>query len=358
MKLGIFLRRINQWKHCEGTARAAKKRGHDVYVLCWGVPGPKEVARRHNLPSRVVEEYTVLDPNEIWPKMNAMVVPSALDIVLTRGHADVLSALQTTWSDLIYLHPEAWDVVYTWSALWGDWWRQANLYPSNQTLPSNFVPVGLPVAEHLKWMPPPPADWTKSILYYPFPFGGSSGHKLGVGMRWWYRYNGDQAIVRAARRAADRAGCPLVVKAREKTLVPAYTRARADVFISDDVPGEPTGLQLLTQAGLLIHHCSSAVAEAAFAHVPAINVVPDRWNAYDGRGPDFDPKLENNFYSWPGVSERHVGRPFESWPISEKGRKAYIERYLGSTNLDVGDRIVQDLEQRVQRSGLPPRAEV
>ena len=370
MTLGVLVRRLNQLRHVEGAVREAHVRGHRVEIFLDSrgpQTGPKgdEFPRRGLVPSRFDAWATFLRWPSLVPKVDALLVPAPLGIGINvetppeppLPPARAYCALQTAWSDLMYLRPdeaERWDAVYTWSARWADWWQEAHGCP-----PSNFVPVGLPVAEHLRWIDPAEVRTAFGIapgpvvLYLPFPFGA---HEQDWRLRYLYRLSpwGDRATVRAVRTYCDRQGAQFVVKSRAKTPVPAYLADAADVVVDRDEPGEPTLLRLLTTATLMVHHTSSAVAEAAAAGVRALSIVPPHWTAYEGRGPDFDPDGTLSFYGWTGLSV--------TWPaawarrrrlenagtgISGMARDAYVERFLGGEPFNAGKLIIDDLEKRL-----------
>jgi hypothetical protein len=352
--LSVVIRRLNQLRHVEGAIRAAHARGHKVVLECWpsGLSGGPKDAEQPSL-SRVPRRFDRWAQVQYGDASNvyladAILVPSALGLDIRRQTGTVLAALQTTWSDLIRLDTDLWDVVYSWSKNWARWWADAH----QGWYPGNIVPVGLPIAEHLYWQDPRLTDISqRTVLYFPFPF---DTHDMSAMLRWGYRYLpwGDRAVVRAARKCADRLGWPLVIKSRPKTTLPAYSRERADVIVEGDQPGEPTAFHMMTQAGLFIHHNSAGVVEAGALGRPAINVSPWGWSAYEGRGSDFEPMGPFSFYSWIGISESYrpgFGMVFNPFEVDQAERERYCGRFIGGTHFNVGDRILNDLEERVAR---------
>lgn len=374
MTVGLLLRRLNQLPHIEGVARALAARGHRAALLLAPMPGAGKAWLRPE-PTRVParwREWAEICPLDKSPALDALVVPAPLGDLGPLPPAHVRAALQTSVSDLLALgEPKAWDVIYGWSEAWRGFWAQGQRWasfarPSHEfDFERRFVAVGMPLAEHLTWTDPeevrkayglPPGP---SVLYLPFPFGA---HRKSWRLRWGYRLSpwGDRATVRAVRRYADRVGAQLVVALRRKVDNPGYVRAAADVVVEGEA-AEPTVLRLLTCARLLVHHLSSAVAEAAAAGVPAMGVLPDGWTAYKGRGEAFEPARDSwmdgchvyRFYDWPAVA--HTVSPRQArWlaggpqlpTIGQADRAAYLARFVGGEPFQTGARIVEDLERR------------
>ena len=360
MKIGFLIRRMNQFPHVEGTLREAVSRKHEAHILCRQGSASKDGTSPHLFPKRAQGMAEIHKPCDTRPDLDAVVVPSALGFNIPAGAGrPIRVALQTTWSDLIHLPALDWDVVYTWSPLWGRAWHDA--HPDQ--VATNMVPVGLPIAEQTNWLRPGDArelyglpKWpAKFLLYYPFPF---DTHDMNPWLRWGYRYSpwGDRSVVRECRRIADQYAWPLVVKSRKKTTVPKYTRDRADVIVEDAMPGEASGLQIMMLSHLLVHHRSIGAGEAAAAGVRAVCVSPRGWTAYAGRGDSFDMK-EGSFFNWSGVSSfLRPGLGFNLdghlAPVNMIERTRFIYRYLGEPDFKVGHRIITDLEVRLARRGI------
>lgn len=337
MTLCVIIRRLNQLRHVEHTMRAALARGHGVVIeVPDSHPGGSKESERATV-ERIPLRYHKLGEvvRRIHEEPDAILVPSALDLRHIIHGPAVIAALQTTYSDMVYLHTEKFDVVYSWSPYWRSW---------NKGNPENVVTVGLPAEDVLLdlWGRPPLIDGPY-ILYYPFPFLGRSEHPL-------YRWSpfGDLSTVIAARQLADRKGAKLVVKARRKTILPLHTRKLADHIFYDE-PGEAIGLHLMAHAKGFIHHCSSGAVEAVAAGIPAINVAPTWWDEYSDRGRAFSPTGPESFYVWPGISTLWRRGPMVLPPFIPANSDDYRTVYAQKAFAGVGTRIIMDLEERVER---------
>ena len=351
MTLGLYVRRLNQIRFVEGVARAAHARGHRVLLLLdqrGSREGPKgeEWPDPEKVPERWRTWATVLPFDRLHIGLDAIVVPAPLGVDpadLPSG-AKVYAGLQTNVTDVTRLaEPWRWSVVYTWSKAWALMGCKP-VPPSGQM--STFRAIGHPLADMLPTIDRAEVRRTFGlpdrpiVLYFPFPFGA---HEQPWRLRYLYRWApwGDRATVRAVRAFCDRQGAALVVKSRAKTEVPGYLRRAADVVVERDEPGEATSLRLLSVADLLVHHLSSGAMEALLVGVPSLYIRPDGWLAYD----EHLRLLGSEFYGteWrPGAMDIPSRR---GWNAGlDATRRA---RYLGPEPFAAGQRIVDDLEERV-----------
>lgn len=379
MKIAILIKRLNWLRHVEGILREATKRGHEV-TLVPDERQPRTGPKADEWPdlTRAPQRFQVypvapLVRQRIFTALAArtlydvLIIPGPIayqgHIILPKAHH--ICALQTSWSDVMYLSdPGRWRAIYIWSTQWRDWWKDAHGFRDSAIM-EKFVPVGFPVAEQLRWISHAEVRQTfnlpagqKVVLYLPLPFGGHDGQswRLRYGYRWvpW----GDRAFCRAVRAFCDRNEALLVVKSRRKTPVPPYLHALADRVVEADEPGEPTLLRLLTCAHLMIHYQSASVCEAVAANVSAQDVAfpSDLWPAYQAR---IASVAQLALYQWPPIlndGTRNCVRYgyATDWPLYspaqlcgwDAARTAYLDQFLGGEPFNTGARILDDLEKR------------
>lgn len=376
MTLGILVLRLNHLRHVEGIARAAAARGHRVWLyLDQHQPrmGPK--ASEFPDPARVParwHQWATLVPLigqrrwDIIPPKDALIMPAnAINPRNTPLTIPIIAGVQTTMTELLWMDPRGWSVIYGWSPIWEEWWhrRQAQhrLWPA-------FVPVGLPVAEHLTWFDPAdarrraelPAGATV-VTVLPFPF---AARPTDWRTHILYRYWGYKRTVRTLRAYCDRLGAMMVVQARGKTPVPSYLRDAADRVFDSPEAGEPTLLHLMTVSHLVVHAMSMSVLEATAVGVPTLGIVPRTWPAYDrhaAMAADLAPWQSpgRGIYSYRGVAWFAPPEWVEDWyrdhptlpVVDPTQRRAYLEKYAAVEPFNAGERIVMDLERRVALPG-------
>lgn len=351
MIVGILLRRLNQLRHCEGAIREAVRRKYDVVLLLdqrdAGGPKGDEVPVLGKIPARFRQWCDV----SLWSTVGTLradvtLVPSALGLT-QRDIARLIQnacAIQTTVSDVLDLMvPTMFRAVYTWSDLWERWWRE---YNKSGRVIENFVPVGLPVAEHLSWIDRAEVRQTfgipegrRVVLYLPYPFESAPSW---WGWRYGLPFGGDRRVVRAVRRFCDRNNALMVVKSRAKNPVRSYTADAADLVMDRDEPGEPTLLRLLTVSDLMIHPMSTSVTEAEAARVPSVCVATAHLASV------YDKRPIEGFYGERWAPRRLISElgAEDAWPVSCRADQP--ERLIGLSPFRAGARIMDDLERRIR----------
>lgn len=392
MRLAILITRKSQLPHFEGTIRAAAARGHEVVLLLDGSlrGGPKDAqtpdaaslpARFGQWVSKVREVRGRRDdflsiPGALWWEKADVVLHTHApglgpDVLRGQDWKGVIARLQCDWSTLMDLRSSVigYDRIYGWTPYWARWWAEWNEWwfaPSSVVTPAEFakrfVPVGMPLAEQVKWIKPAKAS-QRFLLYLPFP---AQALKWG----WWTHGIYDQpwpglaterAVARRVRQWCDVQGLNMVVKYRDKHPVRPWLARLADQVIGDE-PWEPTVLRLLLsgQAAGLVHHLSTACVNAAVAGVWAHCIAPQppsRIPPYAQRLAMLDfgaAETSTSYYNWRGVSRARTPAEFADseaiwqYRVNPDSRQQYLERFTGAEPFDTGRRIVEDLEQLVK----------
>ena len=305
MRLAVYIRRLNQARHVEAAIREASARGHEVTLILddQGEVGPKagERARPEFVPARFAE-WCRLAPQgsaAAAEPFDALLVAGGINLDWQRlPSSRIRIVVQGSVSDFLRLEPARWDLVCCWSAWWAEAWASVASAPDQSRIARICRPVGFPVADcAVSQLSGPP-----TVVYLPFAGGP---RLVRARYAWW----DEPRIVRALAAYCRTRGASLVVKSRAKTPVSAALRRVADEVIETDQPGEPTLWRLLTQVavgrqGLLVHHMSTGVAEAAAAGVQSLGIMPYGWDwPSDDRVQVPDLLPHGGFYHWRGLSQ-------------------------------------------------------
>lgn len=178
----------------------------------------------------------------------------------------------------------------------------------------------------------------------------------------WHRWN-DREVVRALRRFCDRSGAYLLVKARLKTPVPAYTAALADQCVYDDSVYPATVLDALSIASLSAGYYSAGVFESVSQGVPHLCLTYTSED-YNGESREFFSRFytvkEGSAFQFAGVST--------AWSIAEALRELprrtladfamvpdamerYVQLYLTHNAGDGGARAMDAIARTLKRRG-------
>lgn len=392
VKLAVLITRKSQLPHFEGTIRAAAARGHEVLLILdtrlLGGPKADQAPEYASLPPRFLpwlwrarevrdgrmEFLSSVDGVLDYDQADALLYTHAPGFIMRAWHG-VVARLQCDWSTLMSLTPKevaGLTRVYGWTPHWVRWW--AEWHGVNPTLlQERFVAVGMPLAEHLTWINPKEArkaldvpDGQPFIIYLQFPSDTLrwSWWTHGVYGGRWPGVATERAVARKVRIWCNREDILFVVKARQKNPVRPWLRDLADRVVYDE-PGEPGALRLLAAGPVaLVHHLSTAAAEAVAAGVWAYCLAPRP----PERIPPYAKRLQmeafsanpdsRSFYRFPGCSSALTPREFIDllWdvrrprPLEESDRRAYVERYVGPEPFDAGLRIVEDLEKVIKEA--------
>lgn len=207
--------------------------------------------------------------------------------------------------------------------------------------------------------------WPKKI------FGDASRAKrlLNVAVHRQFRYFrrafrdvSDAEVVGAVRAFCDRHGAFLLVKSRQKTPIPEYTRAVADLCVYDESYYPPTILEVLSVASLCISFYSLSVVEAAAAAVPNLCIT---FTAEDYLGSHLDEYVSfERFYTrepggafqFPGVSRTVTAdealavlrtRPLSDFAVDAAARAAYVRQFIGEDDCRAAARLLEAIERSV-----------
>lgn len=209
------------------------------------------------------------------------------------------------------------------------------------------------------------AFWPKKIFAEP----SRSRRLLNVALHREFKYwrdawtaADDAAVVAAVRRFCDRSGAFLLVKSREKTPIPEYTRAAADKCVYDETYYPATILEALSIARLCISYYSMGVVEAAALAVPHVCVAVDL-DDYLGGQPDlfalrrrFFARKEQGPFQFGGVSvavppEEAIADlqrlTLDDYRVDPAARLEYLRRFLGPDDRQSAGRLIQAIESRV-----------
>ena len=358
MKIGVWISRLSQLRHVESLLRAAALKGHQTCLYLdqslAGGPKDRQTPRRSTLPARIadlaecVTESHPAEPDLIGFRPEVLVATYAPGLRPRRMGCPT-AFVQGAFTDLMdWADPADWDRMFTWTPAWSGWWSQWRQWRGIPS-PDSLIPVGMPQADLL----PVPLENGRRVVLLPFP---TSLVPVWARPGSWQR---ELALMRTLRAFCDRANARLIVKTRDKTPLTPRARALADAVVEDGA--DPDLLWLLSGDTVLVHFCSTGVAEAAAAGVPSRCLVPPRymWRPYVHRArrlAEFSPWSKNSFYNWhPVVQADSVGatvkvletaETWEDWvPRLHPFRLArYRERFIGLPPYRAGERMLAELE--------------
>ncbi len=178
---------------------------------------------------------------------------------------------------------------------------------------------------------------------------------------WWraFRDASEAQIVGALREFCSRSGAFLLVKSREKTPIPPYMRAAADLCLYDESHYPATILEALSVASLCVSFYSGSVLEAAALSVPSL-CVTFRADDYLGRHLASTIAVERllnresgGLFEFPGVSktvtpEEAIAeletRTLSDFAVDRVARQAYVRTFIGDDDGRAAVRLVEAIE--------------
>jgi hypothetical protein len=172
----------------------------------------------------------------------------------------------------------------------------------------------------------------------------------------------DVDVMRAVRAFCDRQGAFLLVKSREKTPIPDYVRAAADMCVYDESYYPSTIIEALSVASLCISHYSLGVLEAAALGVPNLCIASRAEDYFGKHGSPSDILLfEGLFNRRPGgvfefgsvsrtfsaseTIEALSGGSLEDFRMNDTDRVAYEQRFLGDNDGRASARTMNDIAE-------------
>lgn len=330
MTLAVWLQRENQLRWVEGLIREAHRRGHYVLgILDRTTHHPlKPAPSLSGLPARLYR-YAVWYQCET-PASSHRVARRADVVVMPGPGGDLREAGQAPMPGPCSIQTE---------------WGAGSFLPA---VDLRWEQIGYPPADALAWTDPDEVRQTfglrgDTLMVLPFPHASTARSAWTVWWRWW----GERRVTRAIRHLADRANLSVVVKSRAKQPVPRHLAEMADAVVTDDEPGEPTALRLLTTAQLIVHAYSMTAIDAVWANVPALCVAPTakQWPAY-GRHlstPGFTDLFSQGAMRPPEAVVDWLDQSAGYWPMPD--RSGYLTRHFGGVGLDSGARILHALSE-------------
>jgi hypothetical protein len=175
----------------------------------------------------------------------------------------------------------------------------------------------------------------------------------------------DLEVVKAIRRFCDRQGAFLLVKSREKTPIPEYTKAMADRCVYDETYYPATILQALAISDLCVSYYSATVTEAVPLGVPHLCLTMD---AHDYCGDDshalgyfdrfFNPR-EEGIFEFAGATrcveiadaiDLLNSASLDHFRMDPGARQRYVRKFLAHDDFDASSRVLDRLEQAISAS--------
>lgn len=416
MRVAILVNRLSEYRLYGPLIDRALEAGW--HVECWhNQSGPRSGAKAYLFPSvdavpRFGSGAPVVRPYHTSAELTSWLRDEQMDAVLSirPRHCDASEAKSQypAWIcvqemvDTFLNHPlediERCTVVALHTPWWGDW--AAAYYADGEGVTAAAVAARLagklafigfpeldarsqiePAAVRARWGVP---DDRPVVVLLPFPqgvgsesfwpkkiFGEPSRARrvMNVALCGQFRYGRealgdltDLAVVRAIRTFCDRNGAFLLVKSREKTPIPAYTRALADLCVYDEAYYPPTILDALSIASLCISFYSSSVLEAAASAVPHVCIAFDA-EKYLGKPVSersmfrafFTPE-EGGTFHYPGVSramtiEQAVAdlpsRTLDEFAVRADRRQTYMQQFVGADDGCSSVRLLRAIEAAV-----------
>jgi hypothetical protein len=284
------------------------------------------------------------------------------------------------------------DVLALQTRWWTDW--AAAYWDVSPDMWARLAPriaeVGCPEFDARRLLDPPairhrwgiPAD-RPVIVLLPFPQGVGTGsfwpqrifgeprrlrrvanvlrHRRFEYWRQAWRADTDRDVIRALRDFCDREHAWLLVKSREKTPIPEYTRAAADSCVYDESYYPPTILEAMSIATACVSFYSAGVFEAADLAVPNLCVT---FAADDYLAPGatsrrsferfFTPE-EGGAFQFDGVSttcppDEAVATlgslSLRDFRMSPEARARYVERFNGPDDDQASVRLADVIQRR------------
>lgn len=217
--------------------------------------------------------------------------------------------------------------------------------------------------------------WPKKI------FGDSNRARRALNMiayrqfKYWNRAFhdlSDEHVVRAIRAFCDRQGAFLLVKSRQKTPIPSYTRAVADLCVYDESYYPPTILEALSIASFCISFYSLGVVEAAAASTPNLCITftaEDYLGGHRDEYVHFERLFTRNpggLFEFPGVSrtvtpEEAIAelrtRRLSEFAVDAAARASYVRQYIGEDDCRAVARLLEAIERLVASPAAVPAVE-
>ena len=175
----------------------------------------------------------------------------------------------------------------------------------------------------------------------------------------------DVNVVKALRGFCDRNGAYLLVKARRKTPVPAYTEALADRCVYDESFYPATVLEALSIASLSVGYYTTSVFESVSQGVHHLCFTYDGAD-YNGPNANFfdrfySPEQGSPYqcrgvttaWSIPEALTRLPGATLSDFTMDRQARTDYVRKFLTHDGGDVGERLVAAIADALGRRARP-----